>query len=1017
MPGLTTYLRKVCFLAIPAAIFLVLAVSFVRRQVHAQTEKQPAAEETSISIQADYSFDWEAKDEHVSLLRGRCRIVQGETTLLAEKMVVWHRTKRTGLGTRDQLTIYLEEGVHLERPGETLTDSAMVINLLTREGVTFEVPHRRDGEPAPQDALYQRASRRRQTSARQALLQTQFAVPSEESIGSEISVFQVQPPTSDLRRVRLFPRSLVLPNILSFESTERTPAERLTVVTGGVNLVIDGIPEYGTVSLIADRMVIWTRAGMIQELQAGRETVQTRDEPMTVYLEGNIEIRQGSNHLRASHAVYDAREDRALLLNAELRAFIEQLDGNVRVRAERLRQLSQNSFHAQNAWTTTSQFGKPGYRLQSSDIFIESRYDNALLGPGMVDPVTGAPLVQEPTPWIRSLNNTFLIEDVPLLYSPYLSAPAEDPNIPLRRATFEQDRIFGTQLRTVWDMFQIIGREEPPGTRWDLLADYYSDRGPAVGTSGEYSGFDLFGVPGPYHGEGLAFYVRDDGKDNLGLDRRRLIPKSNNRYRFQLRHRQEVPENITLFGELGLLSDRNFLEQYYEQEFDTGKDVESLLYAKQQVDNWAGSVLIRPQLNNFSTTTEWLPRGDMYALAEPLLGGWLTWSMHSSAGYGRLRVGDLPTDPADVYTPLLYDVDVVPPRPYVDSDGAVLMSRHELDAPFSLGPVRVVPYLLGEGAFWSNDFTGNELDRLVGSAGVRSSLMFWRAFPGVYSRIFNLNGLAHKVLWEAEYAATQSSEDLIGVPQYNEFDDNAQERFRNRFFTNTFGSMLPQVFEPRFYAVRTGSGRAVTAPYHELIDDQQVARLALRQRLQTKVGPPERLRIKDWMIFDVDLSYFPDSARDNFGEDIGLLGGRYRWNVGDRTSLLASSYYDFFDNAQQLWNLAVLSQRSRRGSIYLGIRQIRGAGLDSQIVSASYTYRMSPKWISTAGTAYDVAESRNAGQSWTVTRVGADFLFHFGANFDESKNNAGIAFAIEPRFGAFGNSTTQLSSLLGTTRR
>ena len=87
--------------------------------------------------------------------------------------------------------------------------------------------------------------------------------------------------------------------------------------------------------------------------------------------------------------------------------------------------------------------------------------------------------------------------------------------------------------------------------------------------------------------------------------------------------------------------------------------------------------------------------------------------------------------------------------------------------------------------------------------------------------------------------------------------------------------------------------------------------------------------------------------------------------------------------------------------------------MDSQILTASYTYAMSEKWISTFGTAYDLAERRNRGQSLTITRVGADFLVHLGASFDESKDNAGIAIAIEPRFGPFNASSPQLSSLLG----
>ena len=65
------------------------------------------------------------------------------------------------------------------------------------------------------------------------------------------------------------------------------------------------------------------------------------------------------------------------------------------------------------------------------------------------------------------------------------------------------------------------------------------------------------------------------------------------------------------------------------------------------------------------------------------------------------------------------------------------------------------------------------------------------------------------------------------------------------------------------------------------------------------------------------------------------------------------------------------------------------------------------------GTAYDLAESQNRGQSLTLTRVGADFLLHFGTNIDVSKNNFGLGISVEPRFGTGKSPSTQLSNLLG----
>lgn len=353
-------------------------------------------------------------------------------------------------------------------------------------------------------------------------------------------------------------------------------------------------------------------------------------------------------------------------------------------------------------------------------------------------------------------------------------------------------------------------------------------------------------------------------------------------------------------------------------------------------------------------------------------------------------------------------------------NGGLAMTRHELSAPLNVGPFNVVPYAWGEAAGWSNSFTGDGIDRLVGSVGLRGSIQFAKYMPWVQSRILGLNGLAHKMTFDLDWSLTESNRSLSDIPQWNELDDNSQERFRQRLLTNTFGGTLPLVpgfatspFDPRSFAVRSGAGSSVTAPWHELVDDLHVIRLGWRNRLQTKVGPLERQRVKDWMTLDLEMSLFPDSTRDNFGETAGLLAARYAWNVGERTSLLANGLFDAFTGGMELWNVGVLNQRSTRGSLYAGLRQVKGQGLDSQILTASGSYAMSDKWIGTIGTAYDLAEHRNRGQSFTLTRVGADFLFHFGANYDASKDNAGIAISVEPR-SALNSQSTQLSNLLGT---
>ncbi|QDU53175.1 LPS-assembly protein LptD [Gimesia panareensis] len=965
-----------------------------------ESEYEPSEQEP-IEVEAEYSQAWEQDFVNVSILKGNCQIKQGDAILRSRQMVIWHAKSRK----TDRISVYLEGEVRVDLPGESKNENSLLVNLVTQSGLKANIRRPSNGVVAEDDPLLKRATQRRGMPHDHQLKRAQFIVEKPPLEGPELAPAPEPELNVGFRRIRLFPRSAVPYNVQSFPSTHTVPPEQIWVITGGVNLLIDGVEGLGMVDMSADRIIIWTDGRDTQNFNS--EIRQSKETPFEIYLEGNIEIRQGTYYLKANRAFYDAREERGVLLDAELKTYLPTLGEDVRVRASQIRQLSKGAYLAQNAWATGSQFGKPGYKIQSSDVFIEDRYTTPWLGTGSpdLDPVTGEP-VPNKRAWLSSSNNTFEIGNIPLFYLPYVTSPAEDIYFPITGLRFGNDRIFGFQTETEWDMYKLLGLERLPGTKWEGQLDYYSYRGVGIGQSGTYEGANLLGFDNVFKGDGEMFYIHDTGLDNLGADRRALIPSTKDRYFINLHHRQESPFGMTLTGEGGLLSDRNFLNEYFENTFETGKDVETLLHLKQQQENWSWSVIGRTRLNGFTTTTDWLPKADLFLLGEPLLGNRLNWTSHSSVGYGKLKPGSAPYNPSqDVFTPL----------PYVaDSQGLVAMTRNQLEAPFNLGPIIMTPYVMGEAAYWEQGLQQQQIDRLYGSAGLRSSIMAERIFPDVYNPFFNLNGLAHKMVLEADYSFSDSSENLNNIAQYNEFDDNAQERFRERLVINTFGGTLPPQFDPRFYAVRTGAGRGVTDPYYELVDDQQVLRMAWRHRLQTKTGPPDQQRIKDWMTLDLEASYFPDAQRDNFGEDFGLLGGRYRWFLGDRTTLAANAYYDLFDGAQQLWDVSLTSQRTRRMTVNVALQQIKGGGgLDSRILSATLNYVMSEKWSAGISTAYDLGENMNRGQILSITRTGADFVMSLGMNYNQSTGNAGIGLTIMPRFGNFGAGPGGMSSLFG----
>ena len=397
----------------PAALAIVLAVASVALVGHPQAHGEPDAAGTPshnhITISGDIAHQWQDDGETVVLLRGRCVIATGDVKLSAQKMVLWHKTEGTARSTTDTLDVFLEGDVRLDRPGQSSNTSATFLTLRTRDGVSYDVHHRLEVEPATDDVLYQRGLASRQEENHRTVRQAQHVLGEEDADVSQLDSFALPPQTSEMTRMHIFPRDAVPFSVMAKQSTATTPPEQVWILSGGIRLLIEGLDIEGLdingmekiemVDLAADHMVIWTESLGENGFSPDRgETVQSRNTPFTVYLEGNVVIRQGQNVLRATRTTYEARERRGLYHDVELRTHIPQLQGDLRIRAERLKQRAKGSFHAQRAWVTGSKFGVPGYRLRATDIFLEERYTQPWIGVGNVpiDPETGAQKSKKP---------------------------------------------------------------------------------------------------------------------------------------------------------------------------------------------------------------------------------------------------------------------------------------------------------------------------------------------------------------------------------------------------------------------------------------------------------------------------------------------------------------------------------------------------------------------------------------------------------------------------------------------
>jgi hypothetical protein len=572
-----------------------------------------------------------------------------------------------------------------------------------------------------------------------------------------------------------------------------------------------------------------------------------------------------------------------------------------------------------------------------------------------------------------------------------MTTNVDAPNFYLRSAKIKNDSIFGQQVFLDWDLYQLLGIDGPDGTDWRLSTDYLSERGFALGTTFRYNVPNTL-LPGPATGFFDVWGLNDRGLDMLGSDRSNLLPERDTRGRLVLRHRQYLTRDLELWAEVGLISDRNFLEQYFETEWDQEKDVTTSLRLRRYADNRMLDIVGQPRINRFVTETEWLPKIEHYILGQSIFDR-LTWYAHSQVGYAHQRVATAPTNPAELAKFQLQNWEV-------DAEGIRAGTRQELALPLDLGPSKIVPYLNGEVMTWGEDVTGNSLTRLTGQAGLRSSVPFWRLYPETQSRLFNVNGIAHKASLNSEVFYADTNRDLSQLPLYDPLDDNAQEHFRRRLVFNTFAGVLPPQFDARSYAIRQGLQRYVTASSSEVVEDQMQVRLGLDQRWQTKRGLPGRERITDLFEFDVAGILFPRADRDNFGETVGALNYDMRFHIGDRFTVLSDGYVDLFDQGLQVFSGGIMVTRPGRGEWYWGLTSLKGP-IDSLVANSNLNYRLNEKWIVSGGSTFDFGEVGNVGQSFSLTRIGESFLTQVGISIDTGRDNASFFFNLEPRFFTF----------------
>ena len=658
----------------------------------------------------------------------------------------------------------------------------------------------------------------------------------------------------------------------------------------------------------------------------------TDTEVESAYLEGDVVMSQGPNLVRASHLYYDFLRDRATILDAIVRSTLADRGIPLYLRASEIRQLSRAHYTATDAKLTTSEFHTPHYHVGAARVELSN------LTPA--DPGGGRTGIQAGSFRIRhaSLN----VGGVPIAYWPFIQGTVDASETAIKSVRTGYSDDFGLEFETDWQLFSLLGYETPDGVDATLSLDYFSARGPGVGVDARYR-------RDKYFGDLRSYVLTDSEKDYLGREREELSRKEL-RGRLLLRHRQFLENDWQLTLETSYISDRGFLEEYFESEFDHDKEQETLLHLKKQHDHWAFVATLQGRPLDFTTQTERLPDFSLFLSGEPTPGGGV-WYSENRAGFVRFRPAE------QSFRQFLHEGRTV-------GSGSVgrLDSRQEVGIPMDLGPIRFVPFFVARGTVWDDSRSQGGIVRIFGTYGVRGSMYMSRTYPEAVSTLFDLDGVRHIVKSDVTAWMSHTNRDS---DELFPFDDVVEE-----------------------------------------IDEVDGLAFGIRQRWQTKRGEGDTRRTVDFLTFDTELGLLSGASGDDITNGFiapsrpelsvarNFLNSSLIWRLNDRTALLSEANYDVNDGEIDLLNVSLAVERSPRLSYVVGYRFIEES--NSNLLGFDMNYRMTEKHTLALRELFDLARGETLDFTVALIRKYPRWFTALSFALDQAENDLGVSVSIWP---------------------
>lgn len=495
--------------------------------------------------------------------------------------------------------------------------------------------------------------------------------------------------------------------------------------------------------------------------------------------------------------------------------------------------------------------------------------------------------------------------------------------------------------------------------------DYRWKRGAGFGPE---LGYDL----GTWGQGRFYYYYAHDLEPGEDLDGN---PIRDDRYRVKFSHQTSIQTNLTAKVLVQKQSDTRVNRDFFESEYRDDPQPKSFVEVEQRWSNFNLDVLAQPQLNEFFQTIERLPDLKLTAVRQQIGASPLFYEGESSAGYFSFQ----PPEGSGDYAALRAD------------------TFHQVLLPSTLfGWLSVAPRVGGRFTHYSetdSDGIGRETqNRAVFNTGAEVSFKASRVWKNVRSSVWDVNELRHIV---------EPSVNYVFVP-----DPSRAPRQLPQFDTELHSLRLLPIDFPDYNSI-------------DSIDSQNVLRLGLRNKLQTKRQDGID-NLVHWALY-TDWRLDRRSEQATFADlysDLDLkprswltLSSEVRFNVED--SHLQYSKHTATIVPGSVWSLAL-------GHWYFRDDPRLGLESGNNLIHSSFYYRFNENWAARLTHHFEARDGVLEEQYYTIYRDlrswTAALTFRVRDNRDGQDDfTVALTFSLKafPRFG-LGHDRPRHSLLLGS---